>query len=73
MYKNEWEVIGTVQTIYTVSNTTQFDVVLFKVDYKCHMANAKCNTAKIQQMASALHCDFSYCKCNTSQDPKVKF
>jgi hypothetical protein len=28
---------------------------------------------KIQQMASALLRGFSYCKCNTSQDPKVKF
>ena len=72
MDKNEWEVIGTVRNIYTVSNTTQFGVVSIKVDCKCHMVNAKCSIPKIQQMASALHCDFSYCKCNTSQDPRVK-
>jgi hypothetical protein len=68
MYKNEWEHIDTVRNIYTVSNITQFGVVSFKVDCKCHMANAKCNTAKIQEMASALHRDFSHCKCNTSHD-----
>jgi hypothetical protein len=34
MYKNEWEIIGTGQTIYTVSNTTQFGIVSFKVNAK---------------------------------------
>ena len=62
MEKNEWEVIGTGQTIYTVSNTTQFGVVSFKVDCKCHIADARCNTLKIQPVASALHRGFSYCQ-----------
>lgn len=48
MYKNEWDLIGTIQNIYTMYNTTQMDVFSFKTDCKCHIANAKCHTAKIQ-------------------------
>jgi hypothetical protein len=71
--KNEWEVIGIGQTIYTLSNTTQFGVDSCKVYCKCHMAIASCNTLKIQQGANPLHRGFSYWKCNPSQRPKAKF
>ena len=71
--KNEWEVIGIGQTIYTLSNTTQFGVDSCKVYCKCHMAIASCHTLKIQQVANPLHLGFSYWKCNPSQRPKAKF
>ena len=71
--KNEWEVIGIGQTIYTLSNTTQFGVDSSKVYCKCHMAIASCNTLKIQQVANPLHRGFSYWICNPSQRPKAKF
>ena len=49
MDKNEWQNIGIGQTIYTMSNTTQCEVDSCKVDCKCHMASASCNTSKIQE------------------------
>uniref|UniRef100_A0A8C7D3Q8 CCHC-type domain-containing protein n=1 Tax=Oncorhynchus kisutch TaxID=8019 RepID=A0A8C7D3Q8_ONCKI len=71
--KNEWQHIGTGQTIYTLDNTTQLDANSCKVDGKCYMAIASCNTSKIEQGVSALHRGFSYWKWTSSQHPKAKF
>ena len=62
MDKNEWQLIATGRTIYTIANTTQMDSSSSKPYGKWNMANAKCHTPKIPKMVSALHRTFSYGK-----------